>query len=102
MIHEVFSTMPSFKGLKFQTGLNVLVADRTDTSTDRQTRNRAGKSSLVEVIHFLLGAKPNKESIFRNKSLQDFKFGLRFDLEGQEVATQRTGSEHSRIFIEAR
>lgn len=101
MIHEVFSTLPTFKGLRFQPGLNVLVADRTDTSTDRQTRNRAGKSSLVEVIHFLLGAKADKESISRNKSLQEFKFGLRLDLGAQKVVAQRTGSEPSRIYIEA-
>lgn len=102
MIHEVFSTLPSFKRLKFQPGLNVLVADRTETSTDRQTRNRAGKSSLVEVVHFLLGAKADKDSIFRNKDLQEFKFGLRLDLGTQEVVAQRTGSEPSRIYIEAR
>lgn len=101
MIHEILSTLPSFKGLKFQAGLNILVADRTNTSTDLQTRNRAGKSSLVEVIHFLLGAKADKESIFRNKSLQEFKFGMEFDLRGQKVVAQRTGSEPSRVFVDA-
>lgn len=101
MIHEVFSTLPTFKGLKFTPGLNVLVADRTDKSTDRQTRNRAGKSSLIEVIHFLLGSKADKESIFRNKSLQEFRFGMRIDLGGQEVSARRTGSEPSRVFVDA-
>jgi uncharacterized protein YydD (DUF2326 family) len=101
VIHEVFSSLPTFKGLKFQNGLNILVADRTDTSTERQTRNRAGKSSLIEVIHFLLGAKTDKKSIFRNQSLEAFKFGIKVDLNGDAVVAWRTGSESSRIFIEA-
>ena len=101
MIHAVFSTLPTFKRMSFRPGLNVLVADRTDTSTERQTRNRAGKSSLVDVIHFLLGSRADKDSIFRNQSLQEFKFGLRLDLDGQEITAERTGREPSRIFIDA-
>jgi uncharacterized protein YydD (DUF2326 family) len=101
MIYEVFSTLPSFKRLSFRPGLNVLVADRTDASTERQTRNRAGKSSLVEVVHFVLGAKADRESIFRNPSLADFKFGLRLDLDGQTATAERSGSEPSRVLIDA-
>jgi uncharacterized protein YydD (DUF2326 family) len=101
MIHEVLSTLPSFKTLPLRPGLNVLLADRTSTSSERQTRNRAGKSSLVELIHFVLGAKATKDCIFRNPKLEEFAFGLRFDLGGQKVSARRTGAEPSRVFVEA-
>jgi uncharacterized protein YydD (DUF2326 family) len=101
MIHEVFSTLPGFKTLPLRLGLNVLLADRTNTSTERQTRNRAGKSSLVELIHFVLGAKAGKDCIFRNPKLEEFEFGLHFDLGGQLVSARRTGAEPSCVVVEA-
>ena len=101
MIRRVFSSLPGFKELAFRPGFNVLVADKTDNSTDRQTRNRAGKSSLLEVIHFALGANVDAESIFRNPKLEQNEFGLEFDLEAQRVIVQRSGAEPSKVFVEA-
>jgi len=101
MIHRVFSTLPTFKNLTFRPGLNVLVADRTAESTDRQTRNRAGKSSLLEIIHFTLGANAGQDSIFRNPPLTDFEFGLEFDLGPQKVIAQRSGDGSAKVYLEA-
>jgi uncharacterized protein YydD (DUF2326 family) len=101
MIREIFSTLPGFKGIKLQSGLNVLIADRTDVSSDRQTRNRAGKSSLVEIVHFLLGANVEKDSIFKNERLRESIFGVSFDLDGQIVTAQRRGEQPSRIYVDA-
>ena len=101
MIHRVFGTLPGFKELVFRPGFNVLVADKTDMSTDRQTRNRAGKSSLLEVIHFALGANLEAESIFKNPRLAESEFGLEFDLNAQRVIAQRSGAEPNKVFVEA-
>lgn len=102
MIRELFSTLPTFKRLTFKNGLNVLVADRTEASTDRQTRNRAGKSSFVEIVHFLLGANVDKDSIFKNENVREFDFGMAFDLNDQGVTAKRTGDQPSRIYVEAK
>ncbi len=56
MIVSIESSLKTFKAVTFHSGLNVLLSDRTADSTDKQTRNSAGKTSLIEVIHFLLGA----------------------------------------------
>ena len=56
MIHRLFSPdLESFKEFTFGPGLNVIVADRTPEATERMTRNSAGKSSIIDVIHFVLG-----------------------------------------------
>lgn len=99
MIRRIYSDLPSFKKLELHAGLNVLLADREETATDRQTRNRAGKSSLLELIHFVMGAPAGPESIFRRSELQKWKFGLDFDLAGQHVVAERRGEYYGHIVI---
>ena len=62
MIYNVTSDLASFKSLKLRSGLNVLLADKSVGATDRQTRNGAGKTSLIELIHFVLGANAEKST----------------------------------------
>jgi uncharacterized protein YydD (DUF2326 family) len=99
MIRRIYSDLPSFKNLELHTGLNVLLADREETATDLQTRNRAGKSSLVQVIHFVLGAQATPKSMFRRDELRQWKFGLDLDLAGQRVVAERSGEHYGRIII---
>ena len=83
MIKSIFSSLTSFKELAFTPGLNVLVAQKEAGATDKQTRNRAGKTSLVETIHFLTGSNADKDSLFRSASLSSESFGMAFDLGGR-------------------
>lgn len=99
MIYRVYSDLRSFKELPFKPGLNVLLSDKTPEATDRQTRNAAGKTSLVEIIHFLLGGDCGKESIFRSKQLINNIFGMEFDLGSRKVIVERSGKKPSDIFI---
>lgn len=101
MIHRIESSLPTFKTLTFKPGLNVLEATRVETSSERQTRNGAGKSSFVELVHFLTGANVGAESIFRGKELEAHRFMMSFDLGGQIVRAGRSGARPSRIQIEA-
>jgi len=89
MIHEIYSTLPTFKRLKFGDGLNIVLAEKTPEATERQTRNRAGKSSITEIIHFLIGGSIEKDSIFREERLQDYAFGIEFDLTGRPLTIER-------------
>jgi uncharacterized protein YydD (DUF2326 family) len=99
MIHHIFSSLPSFKKLEFHPGLNVLVAKKEDGATDKQTRNRAGKTSLIEIIHFLTGADAGKESLFRTKYLDNETFGITLDLGGEMITTERSGKDKSKLHV---
>jgi uncharacterized protein YydD (DUF2326 family) len=100
MIHRVFSSLSGFKELEFRPGLNVLIAQKEAGATDQQTRNRAGKSSLIELIHFLLGAEARKDSVFRSEWLVGESFGLTFDLGGEPMTTVRSGGDISKLRVE--
>lgn len=100
MIHRVYCDLPRFKNLVFRKGFNVLLAEKSPGATDKQTRNRAGKSSLLDVIHFLLGSKCDKESIFRGDGLRDATFGMEFDLGGGFARVERTGARPSPVTLE--
>lgn len=102
MIHHVFSTLPAFKNLgNLKPGLNVLLAQKTEGATTRQTRNRAGKTSFVELVHFLLGAEAGPDSIFRTPVLTEHTFGIDFDLKSARTAVERSGSSKAKIFVTA-
>ncbi len=97
MIYRIYSNMPTFKALQFRPGLNILLADKSPGATDRQTRNGAGKSSLIELIHFLLGANP--DSIF-TKALNQYSFSMEFDLGQARRYIRRLGKTPATVVIQ--
>ena len=99
MIISIESTLPSFKAIRFHEGLNVLLSDSVPGASDRQTRNSAGKTSLIEVIHFLLGADCDKNSMFRSDALIEYYFTGTFAFGAEEISVQRSGKQPSRIYI---
>ena len=60
MIHSVTANKTSFKSVRFEKGLNLIVAIRTKGETDKNTRNGVGKSTLFRIIDFCLGSDVNK------------------------------------------
>lgn len=99
MIRTISSTLPTFKTLTFGPGLNILLADVAEVSTDRHTRNSAGKTSLVEVIHFLLGADAPKKSLFKHPELIDHSFSVELHLAGSWVKARRSGANDQTVYI---
>lgn len=99
MIHRISSSLPSFKGLEFKLGLNILIAQKEAGASDKQTRNRAGKTSLIEIVHLLMGANVDKDSLFRASTLIDQMFAMEFDLGEDRVLVERSGQPKSKIVI---
>ena len=100
MIHRIFSSLPMFKTLEFNSGLNVLIAQKEAGATDKQTRNRAGKTSLIEIVHFLTGSDAGTDSLFRSEALVNASFEMEFDLGGERLVVERSGHQKSKIHLE--
>lgn len=60
-LHRISSTDPRFRPLHFKPGLNILVADRTATSNQGDSRNSVGKTSFLRILKYLLGGNLPKE-----------------------------------------
>ncbi|KEJ93747.1 Uncharacterized protein YydD, contains DUF2326 domain [Pseudosulfitobacter pseudonitzschiae] len=100
MIHTISSDLDGFKGLTFTPGLNILLAEKSADATDRQSRNGAGKTSFVELIHFLFGGNAKPDSIFRTDELVASTFEMQIDMGGHVISAARSGAKPSRIRIQ--
>ena len=77
-IRRLGSRDERFRTLAFRDGLNILVADRTETSEQGDSRNSIGKSSFVRILRYLLGSNLPEE--FKIPELQDHVFFGVFNL----------------------
>ena len=91
MIRCVRANKATFRSVKFQPGFNVVLADKTDKSSRKDSRNGAGKSVLVEIIHFCLGGSAGTS--LKKKELHDWRFTLDLQLGGKELSVTR-GLDH--------
>lgn len=91
MIRCIRANKATFRSVKFQPGFNVVLADKTDKSSRKDSRNGAGKSLLVEIIHFCLGGSAGTS--LKKKELHDWRFTLDLQLAGKELSVAR-GLDH--------
>ncbi|MEW2086901.1 DUF2326 domain-containing protein [Streptomyces sp. NPDC005283] len=83
-IRKVRANKESFREVEFTDGLNLIVAERNATSTDRDSRNGVGKSTLVEIVHFCLGSSVTQKNVIHQLRDDDWEFSL--DLEHGDCA----------------
>jgi len=96
MIKKLSANHSSFKDIEFSAGFNVIWADRTEESTKRDSRNGLGKSTLIEIIHFCLGAKSSKGKGLLVEALKGWEFTLDFEVGGTDFSvTRRVDDPHS-------
>lgn len=89
----------SFKPVFFknQTGLNFIVADKTEiTDGKNKTVNGVGKSLLIAIVHFCLGSRPKSTFI---SSLPDWEFSLTFIVNGKQYASVRDTQNQNKIIL---
>lgn len=56
MIISVTANKGTFKSVAFQPGLNLILAERAAGSTDQDSRNAVGKTTLLQIVHHCIGA----------------------------------------------
>jgi uncharacterized protein YydD (DUF2326 family) len=77
MLRQLSASDSRFKTIDFRPGLNLLIADTTVTSRDTDSRNGAGKSSMIELLHFLLGG--SGDTLPSDPAVRDTTFRLKLD-----------------------
>ena len=98
MIRCVRANKATFHSVKFQPGFNVVLADKTDKSGRKDSRNGAGKSLLVEIIHFCLGG--NAGTSLKKKVLHDWRFTLDLQICGEDLSVSRALDHPSKVELD--
>lgn len=100
MIKSVKCNQPSFKAIEFDKGLNLIIADCHEESSDKDSRNGAGKSSLIEIIDFCMGASAKDGEGLLRAELADWIFSLELVFNDKEYIVHRNTSEPSKVYVE--
>jgi uncharacterized protein YydD (DUF2326 family) len=100
MIHGLSANQQSFHAVTFAAGLNVILAERSTSSTEKDTRNGIGKSTLIEIIDFCLGSRATKGKGLLIDPLEKWAFTLDITLGGNRVKVTRAVAEQNLIVID--
>ena len=93
------ANQPSFREVSFAEGFNVIVAERTQESTKKDSRNGLGKSTLIEIISFCLGSSIEKKGLGA-EALNDWAFTLDMNLNGRPISVTRETATAAKVFVE--
>ncbi len=100
-IKGVRSNSPTFRTVNFRQGLNIVLAERTKESTKKDSRNGLGKSTLIEIIHFCLGAGTQKGKGLIVPSLNGWSFSLDMRVLDQPISVTRFVDDPTKFYIDA-
>ncbi len=99
MILKVSANHEMFKTIEFSPGFNVILAERTEESKEKDTRNGLGKTTLLNIIHFCLGSKAEKAKGLRIRPLEGWEFHLEFRMRNQQVSVSRSVDRPGQVKI---
>ena len=97
---ELTSNQDSFRTVSFnRSGLSIIVGKKAnpDDHDRKRSTNGVGKSLLLYLIDFCLGAKENSELA---EKLPEWEFTLKFELEGKEKIATRKTSEQDTVHLD--
>lgn len=104
MLHSLTADHAGFKTLNFKPGLNIILATRADVAaqdsriaSERRSRNGAGKSSTIDLVHFLLGGSP--EGALTAPTLADWNFTLSLDVGSEHLEVTRSVANAKQVFL---
>ncbi|MEO5367433.1 MAG: DUF2326 domain-containing protein [Magnetococcus sp. WYHC-3] len=97
MIRRIIANQFSFRSVEFTKGFNVVLADRTKEETRKNSRNGLGKSTLIEIIHFCLGANAD-QGVLPREHLPGWEFSLELAVGSRQMTVTR-GVENPTNFL---
>ncbi|MFH8696723.1 DUF2326 domain-containing protein [Streptomyces chartreusis] len=98
-IKRVHANKASFREVRLQDGLNVILAERSEGSTERDSRNGVGKSTLVEIIHFCLGSSVTQKNVIYQLRDTDWAFSLDLEIGSDSVTVTRALEAHTTVTL---
>lgn len=100
ILHELTANNSTFRPVRFMEGLNVILAEKTASSSKNDTRNGVGKTTLVEILMFCLGGQATKGKGIVQDALQSWIFTLEMTLKGTRVKVSRAieNADKVRVF----
>lgn len=99
MISRVRANHDSFRSVDFSPHFNLVLAERTTESSERDSRNGLGKSLLVEILHFCLGARGAKGHGVVLEPLADWVFRVDLQIGETELAFSRAVADEQRRWV---
>ena len=94
---ELSADNPGFKTVRFNPqGISLIVGKQAnpEKKEQRKTYNGVGKSLVVELVHFCLGAGPNKAL---EQKIPNWEFTLEFEIEERIHRVQRNTSQQNEM-----
>jgi uncharacterized protein YydD (DUF2326 family) len=96
---KLSANQETFQTVKFNpTGLSIIRGrmENRDAIDNKNTYNGVGKSLIIRLIHFCLGANAIEE--FKNK-LPDWEFSLLFEIKGEKYTARRATNDQTILFL---
>ena len=100
MIVAIRCNMPHFRKVEFSEGFNVILADRTMESTRLDSRNGLGKTTLIDIIHFCLGAQARRNQGLLVAPLEGWYFTLEMVIGDRELVVTRGTDDPGQIHLD--
>lgn len=104
MLYRLTADRLGFRSVDFRPGLNIILATRADGGTkdkaragERRSRNGAGKSSVIDLVHFLLGGKA--EGALKAAVLAEWNFTLDLDVGPDRLDVTRSVANAKQVFL---
>jgi len=96
-IIKIYANESTFRETTFNDDLSVVIADITEKSTEKDSRNGLGKTLLVEVINFCLGS--NISSTLSKTELKSWIFGIKVEITGSTYNFERATATNGYVKV---
>lgn len=95
---KISANKNSFKTVVFRDGFNFIVAEKDKSSSDKDSTNGLGKSLLLEIVDFCLGANPS--DTLKKDEMKDWSFYLDIKLDDNVFTLIRSVDDQGNVTIQ--